>query len=81
MEAVTQLLDAVAQEPSATALELRPWGRVYRLPMPERTLRERVTAFLRWPWQAEPPMFGFPAPPPPVPPARPFDWAKDRWEW
>jgi hypothetical protein len=23
----------------------------------------------------------WPAPPPPVPMRRPFDWAKDRWEW
>lgn len=25
--------------------------------------------------------FNWPEEPPPVPPRRPFDWAKDRWEW
>lgn len=27
------------------------------------------------------PAFQWPDPPPPVPPRRPFDWQKDRWEW
>lgn len=27
------------------------------------------------------PAFEWPAPPPPVPPCRPFDWQKDRWDW
>lgn len=27
------------------------------------------------------PAFRWPEPPPPVPPRRPFDWQKDRWDW